>query len=154
MHKLAIEKNPYYWLNHNSLGYTYWRLGDYENAAAEFKKVIEIEPDNVNGYNDLGAVYLQTGRYQDAADTFQKALKVGAHSRNLEQPRHRECVDGRVRRGVAGVPEGRRISPASDGWLSNLADDYRWLQRTQEGQRDVRQGDCARLQVVHRQSQR
>ena len=45
-------------------GGTYWSLGDYEKAADEFKKVIEIEPDNVNGYNDLGAVYLQTGRYR------------------------------------------------------------------------------------------
>ncbi len=132
MHKLAIEKNPYYWINYNSLGYTYWRLANYEDASAQFKKVIEIEPENVNGYNDLGAVYLQTGRYQDAADALQKALKVGNTPDTWSNLGVAYAWMGRFPEALPYYQKAVEISPASDGWLSNLADGYRWLNNSKQ----------------------
>jgi len=127
MGKLAIEKNPYFWLNHNSLGYTYWRLGDYDKAAEEFKKVIEIEPDNVNGFNDLGAVFLQTARYQEAADAFQKALKLVPTAETWNNLGIANAWMGKFNEALSASQKAVELSPASDTWLSNLADDYRWL---------------------------
>ena len=132
MHKLAIDKNPYYWINHNALGYTFLAHRRLQQRGGGIQKVIEIEPDNVNGYNDLGAVYLQTGRYQDAADTLQKALKVGNTPDTWTNLGVANAWMGRFSEALPAYQKAVEISPASDAWLSNLADDYRWLQRTKE----------------------
>ena len=39
---------------------------------------------------------------------------------------------GRFAEALPAYQKAVEISPASDAWLSNLADDYRWLQRTKE----------------------
>jgi serine/threonine protein kinase/tetratricopeptide (TPR) repeat protein len=132
MHKLAIEKNPYYWLNHSSLGGTYWTLGDYEKAADEFKRVIEIEPDNVNGYNDLGAMYLQTGQYSAAADTFQRALRIVPTPESWSNLGIANAWMGKFTEALPAYQKAVELSPSTDGWLSNLADDYRWLGNRQK----------------------
>ncbi len=48
-------------------------LGDYDEAIAAYKKVVEIEPDNGDGWNNLGATYLQTARFEESIPVFQKA---------------------------------------------------------------------------------
>ena len=75
MQEEAIRVNPYYWLNHNAMGAAAFRIGDTVRAEEAFNKVIELEPDNVNGFNNLGAIYLTTGRYAQAATAFLRATK-------------------------------------------------------------------------------
>ena len=75
-HQKAVAINPDDWLNHNTLGAAYLRLGDYDKAIEANPKVIELEPDNVNGYNDLGAAYLQTGQFEKAAARVRKGAQV------------------------------------------------------------------------------
>ena len=134
MHLKAIEVNPYYWLNHNALGATYWQLGDYEKAAQSFQKVIQLEPDNVNGVNDLGAAYLQTGKYAEAADAFQKALTLVATPETYTNLGIAYAWQGRFSDALPAYQKAVELSPNVDGWLSNLADGYRWLGEAQKAQ--------------------
>jgi serine/threonine-protein kinase len=127
MHLKAIEVNPYYWLNHNALGGAYWQLGDYEKAAQAFQKVIQLEPDNVNGVNDLGAAYLQTGRYAEAAEAFQKALTLVPTAETYTNLGIAYAWQGRFSEALPAYQKAVELSPNVDGWLSNLADGYRWL---------------------------
>jgi tetratricopeptide (TPR) repeat protein len=127
MHLKAIEKNPYYWLNHNALGGTYFRIGEYEKAAEQFRRVIAIEPDNVNGFNDLGAAYLQTGSYREAADAFQKALALVPTADTWSNLGIAYAWQGNFKEALPAYQKAVEMSPASDAWLSNLADVYRWM---------------------------
>lgn len=49
---------------------------DYSEQISRFKKVIELDPQDVLGYFSLGTAYLDSGRYREAAETFEKAIRV------------------------------------------------------------------------------
>jgi tetratricopeptide (TPR) repeat protein len=127
MSQKAVELNPYYWHNHNALGANYWYLGDYGKAAEAFRRVIQLEPDNVNGHNDLGAAYLQTGRYQEAAEAFQKSLALQPTADSHNNQGVAFAWQGRFQDALPAFEKAVELSPNDDGWLSNLADGYRWL---------------------------
>ena len=123
----ATAVNPYYWLNHNALGATWFQLGEYAKAAEAFQKVIQIEPDNVNGVNDLGAAYLQTGRYAEAAGAFEKALALAPTAETYTNLGIAYAWQRRFDEALPAYQKAVELSPNVDGWLSNLADGYRWL---------------------------
>lgn len=49
---------------------------DFEAQIARFKKVIDLDPNDVLGYFSLGNAYLDSGRKREAVDTFEKAVSV------------------------------------------------------------------------------
>ena len=57
------------------LGWTYHFQGKIEEAIAECKRAIEIDPEFGNPYNDIG-VYLHKGWINRARDLFQKSLAI------------------------------------------------------------------------------
>jgi tetratricopeptide (TPR) repeat protein len=48
--------------------------GDYDNAAASYKQVVEMEPDNANAIYNLGVVYVYLGNYTLAVEDFNRAI--------------------------------------------------------------------------------
>ncbi len=55
----------------------YWRKkGQYETAAAEWRKALEIKPDDALGYSNLGALLLLLGRPQEAAAQLKRAKEI------------------------------------------------------------------------------
>ncbi len=59
------------------LGYTYYKQNDFENAIAQFNKIIDGK-DFVaqNGYYHLGECYLKTNRKQQALNAFKNASEM------------------------------------------------------------------------------
>jgi DNA-binding winged helix-turn-helix (wHTH) protein/tetratricopeptide (TPR) repeat protein len=53
------------------------QAGRYEEAAIEFRKVLDLEPDHPSALHNLGEVYLQTGREADALPLLRKAAELG-----------------------------------------------------------------------------
>ncbi|PWT91349.1 MAG: hypothetical protein C5B54_05485, partial [Acidobacteria bacterium] len=62
-------------LSHRSLGLAYLEEGQWKEAEAEFKKIIELAPDEALGYADLALTYLRSGNTQEADNQIQKALQ-------------------------------------------------------------------------------
>ncbi len=52
---------PQYWAVYNWLGTFYYEQARYAEAAAMFRKVVELTPDNNRGYYNLGAMYTGGG---------------------------------------------------------------------------------------------
>jgi tetratricopeptide (TPR) repeat protein len=95
---LAIdEDNPAYL---DSLGWAYYRMGDFENARAPLENAARQLP-KVSVINEhLGDLYLQLKRYGDAAAAFEKALagdRDGIDAGALQKKRDRA-------RGLAAKP--------------------------------------------------
>lgn len=52
-----------------------------EEQIQKFKKIIDLDPNDVLGYFSLGRVYAEAGRWEEASAAFSKALEVdGEHS--------------------------------------------------------------------------
>jgi arylsulfatase A-like enzyme/Flp pilus assembly protein TadD len=61
---------------HYLLGLNYYRMQDYPEAIAEFRRVLELSPDYTLVYFYLGLAYARTGDYQNSVDYLQRTLKA------------------------------------------------------------------------------
>ena len=61
---------------HTFLGWTYSFMGRYDEAIAECRQAIEIDPDFGNPYNDIGAYLIELGALDDAIPWLEKATRA------------------------------------------------------------------------------
>ncbi|MCP3872396.1 MAG: tetratricopeptide repeat protein [Desulfobacteraceae bacterium] len=73
----AIGLNPSAYGPHYGLAITYKTEGKNELAIREFKKCLELIPENAVVFNQLGHLQLKTGQYKDAETTGQAMEKLG-----------------------------------------------------------------------------
>ena len=59
---------------HTYLGWSLSMLGQVEEALAECKKAIPLDPDYGNPYNDIGAYLIELGRPEEAIAWLEKAI--------------------------------------------------------------------------------
>jgi Tfp pilus assembly protein PilF len=68
---------------HTFLGWTYHFQGKIDEAIAECKRAIEIDPDFGNPYNDIGAYLIDLDRYDEAIPWLEQATQAKRY-----EPRH------------------------------------------------------------------
>lgn len=61
---------------HTFLGWTYSMMERYEEAIAECKKAIAVDPAFGNPYNDIGAYLIELGQWEDAIPWLEQATKA------------------------------------------------------------------------------
>jgi tetratricopeptide (TPR) repeat protein len=64
---------------HTFLGWTYSFQGLLDDAIAECKKAIQVDPDFGNPYNDIGAYLLEMGQLDDAIPWLEKATRASRY---------------------------------------------------------------------------
>ncbi|MDJ0570887.1 MAG: glycosyltransferase [Pleurocapsa sp. MO_192.B19] len=76
----AHSKNPpenNSWEACLKLGETYQQIGDLEQAAIEYQRVIQLKPDLTQAYKNMGEVREQQGQVSQAISSYQKAVELG-----------------------------------------------------------------------------
>ncbi len=68
---------------HTFLGWTYHFQGKLDEAIAECKRAIEIDPEFGNPYNDIGAYLIELGRFEEAIPWLERATEARRY-----EPRH------------------------------------------------------------------
>jgi tetratricopeptide (TPR) repeat protein len=68
---------------HTFLGWTYHFQGRVEDAIAECKLAIEVDPEFGNPYNDIGAYLIALGHYDEAIPWLERAIEAPRYD-----PRH------------------------------------------------------------------
>ncbi|MEK7822466.1 MAG: tetratricopeptide repeat protein, partial [Planctomycetota bacterium] len=61
---------------HVNLGRAYFRKSLFEAAAQEFKKALELDPQQPGAYEGLGLVFMAQGKWEEARSSLEKALAV------------------------------------------------------------------------------
>jgi tetratricopeptide (TPR) repeat protein len=61
---------------HTFLGWSLSHLGRFEEAIAECRKAIALDPEFGNPYNDIGVYLIQLGRKHEAEPWFHKAISA------------------------------------------------------------------------------
>jgi tetratricopeptide (TPR) repeat protein len=74
-YKLSIKKKPTA-KAHTFLGWALSHQGKLDEAIAECRKAIEIDPEYGNPYNDIGAYYIEKEMYDEAIPFLEKATKA------------------------------------------------------------------------------
>jgi len=77
---------------HTFLGWTYSFQDRLDDAIAECKKAIEVDPDFGNPYNDIGSYLFKQGKLDDAIPWLERAITATQY-----EPRHfPHCNLGRI----------------------------------------------------------
>src|SRR5439155_3839535 len=75
----AIEQNPNYAISHQQYGnITLSALGRFDDAIAEGKRAVELDPFSLVINTDLGSNYCYARRYDEAITQLRKTLEMDA----------------------------------------------------------------------------
>ncbi|MEL6955432.1 MAG: tetratricopeptide repeat protein [Pseudomonadota bacterium] len=111
----AVDLRPRSGMILDSLGWAYFRLGDYSRAVIHLERAVELEPGDPVINDHLGDAYWRTGRRLEARFQWQRALTLEPEP-NLVSQLHlklREGLDGPTARVAAhgGDATDRQVHP-------------------------------------------
>jgi len=76
MIKKAVALRPNAGFIVDSLGWAYYRLGDYEEAVVHLERAVELSPSEAALNDHLGDAYWQVGRHREAEFQWARVLKI------------------------------------------------------------------------------
>src|ERR1700676_5290756 len=82
LYKASLELHPTAEA-HPFLGWAYHFQGKLDQAIAECKRAIEVDPEFGNPYNDIGAYLIELGRFEEAIPWLERAIAAKRYD-----PRH------------------------------------------------------------------
>jgi Flp pilus assembly protein TadD len=62
--------------DHFMQGNEFSQTGDFEKAVAEYKKVLDLEPQHVDAMSNLGVAYYNLGQLDEAIEQYSKAIEI------------------------------------------------------------------------------
>lgn len=96
MLRRAIELRPSSGAIIDSLGWAYFRLGDYDQALEHLERAVELEPADPTLNDHLGDVYWRLGRRIEARFQWQRALTF--------EPEDRASIEEKLEHGLPQLP--------------------------------------------------
>ncbi len=76
LYKQVLDRSPKFWRANVNLAYTYYELGQLEEAERYFTRSIEADPVDGNQYLFLGLTRMRLGRLEEAQAAIRRALEV------------------------------------------------------------------------------
>jgi Tfp pilus assembly protein PilF len=103
LYKASIAEHPTAEA-HTFLGWTYSHLGRFDDAIAECKTAISVDPDFGNPYNDIGSYLVHLGQLEEAIPWLEQAKRAKRY-----EPRHFPYINlGRVYLKLGKILEATR----------------------------------------------
>ncbi len=108
-----------------SLGVAYLEENKLDQAEEQFKKLIDLAPDDASGYANLGVVYLRKGRLDDAERYLKKAteLNPGDPDIRLNLAKVYELKNDK-KASIQELKKSEKISPDHVKTLFSIAEKY------------------------------
>ena len=125
-YRMVVARNPNSWTAHQNIAGELLGRGQLDEAAVEFRKVLELEPNyaqaSKRAYFGLGSVLVRKGQQEEAIKLFETVLKLdpgyGPAYNGIASALHRQ---GRLAEAIAEYERAVQLRPESAGILSNLA---------------------------------
>ena len=110
MIKRAVEQRPDDGYIVNSLGWAYFRLGNYEEAVKQLERAVELKPEDPTINDHLGDAYWRVGRTLEAQFQWAHARDLKPDPEDLPkiEAKLQERIAGRNLLAGQGRQEGRR----------------------------------------------
>jgi len=83
--KIALKKEPENGAYLDSLGWTYFKMGENELARIELEKAVKFESESWEIQDHLGDVYLKIGMKNNAIDAWRKATILNPENEKIRQ---------------------------------------------------------------------
>ncbi|MGF1463532.1 MAG: tetratricopeptide repeat protein [Maricaulaceae bacterium] len=104
--KRAVELRPNSGYIVDSLGWAYYRLGDYDTAVEHLERAVELDPQDPTLNDHLGDAYWQVGRRLEARFQWRRALSLEPEAEEIP------VLQAKVQVGLSGTtPPGGDAEP-------------------------------------------
>lgn len=95
----AVELRPNDGYIVDSLGWVYYRLGDYDDAVIYLERAVELRPQDPVINDHLGDAYWRVGRQQEARFQWRRSLSFEPEADQVP------LIDAKIERGLTAQPE-------------------------------------------------
>lgn len=95
----AVELRPNDGYIVDSLGWVYYRLGDYDNAVTYLERAVELRPQDPVINDHLGDAYWRVGRKQEARFQWRRSLSFEPEADQVP------LINAKIERGLTAQPE-------------------------------------------------
>ena len=82
--RTTIGRNPDCWMAYSNLGSFLSAHGNANEAIVDFRKALELWPNQSKDHNNLGKALVQRGRMAEAMEQFQTALRISPNDPDAE----------------------------------------------------------------------
>ncbi len=110
----AVKLRPDFAAAHGALARAYSTKSDFDNAAAEMKRVIALNPRNVVAYYSLGMIYLEQKLPSKAQDIFAQLLRIDPNSADGHDGLADALAD--QHRNLEALEEYKRVAALDSGY--------------------------------------
>ena len=112
MIKKAVELDPQNYAYLDSLGWAYFKLGQYGLAETDLRKAVERNSADATVHDHLGEVYEKTGRLKLAAAQWEESLNEYSHTMaaDMDPGDRAGCRRSSTASGSASRAKGRYLS--------------------------------------------
>jgi tetratricopeptide (TPR) repeat protein len=119
MIKRAVEQRPDDGYIVDSLGWAYFRIGNYEEAAKNLERAIDLKPEDPTINDHLGDAYWRVGRTLEAKFQW-------SHARDLKpEPDELPKIEAKIENGLPDDPSSAAAAAAPDKKKDDGKDDGR-----------------------------
>ena len=87
--KQAVSLKPDDGFIRDSLGWAYYKLGQYDRAVAELEKAVELAAEDATIYEHMGDAYLKAGKKKMALKSYEKSYELFQEADKKEQVRRK-----------------------------------------------------------------
>jgi tetratricopeptide (TPR) repeat protein len=115
MIRKAVELRPNDGYIVDSLGWAYYRLGRFDDAASELERAVSLRPDDPIINDHLGDAYWQTGRILEAQFQWRHARDLGAEAPELT------LIEKKIEAGRLILPDAGNGEPDKDDASFNVS---------------------------------
>jgi tetratricopeptide (TPR) repeat protein len=108
----TVTKNPNAWMAHYNLGLALSQAGKFEEAAAQYKLGLRIEPDDAVARNNLGISLEQAGKSEEAIEQYELALQIKSDYADAHHNFGSSLLrSGRIEEAIRHWEQALRIKP-------------------------------------------
>jgi len=124
---------------HRIAGWLRFNTGRYEQAEAELRRAIEVEPDNDNGHRRLARVFEKNDQLDEALSEYKRAVELGpSNYANYQDLGALYFKRGRFTDSLPYSLKAVELGPQEAGTHFALASDYLNLGRFVEAEKELR----------------
>lgn len=125
-------------LTFNRTGLSLMKAGKYEEAAKQFMKVLDINPNDDVAHDNLGSALRGMGKINEAIDEFNKAKSINPENETTHNNLGSAYYDQkRFDDAVVEFKEALRINPKSESARINLGITYSDMGRTEDAIKEL-----------------
>ena len=123
----TIKKFPKSWIAYDGYGYFLFRNGDYSEAIVNYKKILDITPENISALNNIAAMHLLKNEFDHAAFYLEKASRIEPDSAVFAIIGSMYYLSKKFSKAAFMYEKSLYLEPENYQWMVYLADAYKFI---------------------------